>query len=66
MEARREELGARLDLRKEERDAAARERISSDHIVLEDQVEQFHRELGERVEEVEELINKCGGEGVSE
>ena len=66
MEARREELGARLDLRKEERDAAVRERISSNHIILEDQVEEFHRDLGVRVEEVEELINKCGGEGVTE
>jgi len=65
MEARREELGARLDLRKEERDAAARERITSADVILEDQVEEFHRELEVRIAEVEQLINDCGGEEVA-
>ena len=65
MEARREELGARLDLRKEERDAAARERVSSADVILEDQVEEFHRELEVRIAEVEQLINDCGGEEVA-
>jgi len=65
MEARREELGARLDLRKEERDAAVRERVSSADVILEDQVEEFHRELGVRIVEVEQLINNCGGEEVA-
>ena len=65
MEARREELGARLDLRKEERDAAARERVSSADVILEDQVEEFHRELGVRIVEVEQLINDCGGKEVA-
>jgi len=65
MEARREELGARLDLRKEERDAAARERITSADVILEDQVEEFHRELEVRIAEVEQLINDCGGEQVA-
>ena len=65
MEARREELGARLDLRKEERDAAARERITSADVILEDQVEEFHRDLGVRIVEVEQLINECGGKEVA-
>ena len=65
MEARREELGARLDQRKEERDAAARERVSSADVILEDQVEEFHRELGVRIVEVEQLINDCGGKEVA-
>jgi len=41
------------------------ERITSADVILEDQVEDFHRELGVRIAEVEQLINDCGRKEVA-